>query len=220
MDATPFTNWESFYVIVGSSAAALTGLQFVVVALGAEGSHMRTEGVRAFATPTIVHFSAVLLMSAILSAPWPRVSHALLALTVCGALGVGYTFLVTHRARRQDNYAPVFEDWIWHSVLPLIAYASLFASSIALVSKPVGSLFGIAGAALLLLFIGIHNAWDAVTWIALERAQDSSTSGGALRAVPGDQTGTDSHPVNADENPRNQNKIDQDKHKRRRHRGR
>src|SRR4051812_768692 len=28
--------WESFYVIVGSSAAALTGLQFVVIALIAE----------------------------------------------------------------------------------------------------------------------------------------------------------------------------------------
>ena len=26
--------WESFYVIIGSSAAALTGLQFVVIVLG------------------------------------------------------------------------------------------------------------------------------------------------------------------------------------------
>ena len=28
--------WESFYVIVGSSGAALTGLQFVVIALLAD----------------------------------------------------------------------------------------------------------------------------------------------------------------------------------------
>src|SRR5436190_21562502 len=144
MDATPFTHWESFYVIVASSAAALTGLQFVVVALGAEGSHMRSEGVRAFATPTIVHFSGVLLMSAILSAPWPTVSNAAAALAVCGVLGVGYTSLVTHRARRQTNYAPVFEDWLWHSILPLIAYASLSASSVALLSKRDGPLFVIA----------------------------------------------------------------------------
>ena len=91
MDAATFTHWESFYVIVGSSAAALTGLQFVVIALGAEGSNMRSEGVRAFATPTIVHFCSVLLISAILSAPWPTVFHAATALVICGVLGLGYT---------------------------------------------------------------------------------------------------------------------------------
>ena len=34
----PLTEWETFYVIVGSSAAALTGLQFVVIALLAFGA--------------------------------------------------------------------------------------------------------------------------------------------------------------------------------------
>ena len=38
---SPFAAWENFYVIVGSSAAALTGLQFVVVTLGAEARSMR-----------------------------------------------------------------------------------------------------------------------------------------------------------------------------------
>jgi hypothetical protein len=45
--------WESFYVIVGSSAAALTGLQFVVVALLAENRiRSTTREIDAFATPT------------------------------------------------------------------------------------------------------------------------------------------------------------------------
>src|SRR6266576_2769898 len=35
VESTPFSAWENFYVIIGSSAAALTGLQFVVVVLGA-----------------------------------------------------------------------------------------------------------------------------------------------------------------------------------------
>jgi hypothetical protein len=41
-------------------------------------------------------------------------------------------------------------------------------------SHVVASLFGVAAVALLLLlFIGIHNAWDTVTYIALDtRAQD------------------------------------------------
>ena len=66
----PLAEWESFYVIVGSSAAALTGLMFVVIALNSEA---RTEAgptaLRAFATPIIVHFGAVLLISALLSTP-------------------------------------------------------------------------------------------------------------------------------------------------------
>ena len=65
--------WENFYIIVGSSAGALTGLQFVVMALAAE-TEMNTDTgeVDAFGTPTIVHFCAVLLVSAILSMPWSR----------------------------------------------------------------------------------------------------------------------------------------------------
>src|SRR6266851_422466 len=77
----PLARWESFYVIVGSSAGALTGLQFVVMALIAEaesGSSMLE--VRAFGTPTVVHFCAALLISAVLSAPWHSLSHAGIAL--------------------------------------------------------------------------------------------------------------------------------------------
>src|SRR5205823_8429588 len=40
---SPFAAWENFYVIVGSSAAALTGLQFVVVVLGAEARSIGPE---------------------------------------------------------------------------------------------------------------------------------------------------------------------------------
>src|SRR3989441_12674035 len=83
---SPFGAWENFYVIIGSSAAALTGLQFVVVVLGAEARSLGPE-VGAFGTPTVVHFCAVLLMSAILSVPWRTVSHAGLSLAAVGVAG-------------------------------------------------------------------------------------------------------------------------------------
>src|SRR5256884_2881638 len=86
VESTPFSAWENFYVIIGSSAAALTGLQFVVVVLGAEARSLGPE-VGAFGTPTVVHFCAVLLMSAILSVPWRAVSHAGLSLAVVGVAG-------------------------------------------------------------------------------------------------------------------------------------
>src|SRR3989442_3592050 len=87
VESTPFAAWESFYVIIGSSAAALTGPQFVVVVLGAEARSIGPE-VGAFGTPTVVHFCAVLLISAILSVPWRGGSKAARRLAaLCVALG-------------------------------------------------------------------------------------------------------------------------------------
>jgi hypothetical protein len=116
--ASPMRAWESFYVIVGSSAAALTGLQFVVIG-------------------------------------------------ACGCLGVVYAVMVVQRARSQIDYQPVLEDWLFHAVLPMIAYAALLAAALTLGRYTAASLFVVGAVALLLLFVGIYNAWDTVTFIAL-----------------------------------------------------
>lgn len=159
--------WESFYVIIGSAAAALTGLQFVATVLGADMHRGSEETNRAFATPTVIHFSTVLLIAATLSAPWPALWGVALALGLCGIIGVIYMALVLRTALWQTMYKPVLEDWICHFSLPPIAYATLLVAAITLQRNPTLSLFVVAGAALLLLFVGIHNAWDAVTFIAL-----------------------------------------------------
>jgi hypothetical protein len=168
--AAPLAAWESFYVIIGSASAALIGLQFVVIVLSAEMAGQRSESATgAFASPTIVHFSAVLFISAILSAPWSALTSAAITLGACGAAGFVYTMLVIRRALRQKDYAPVLEDWIWHGALPLIAYATLLVAAIFLDRQLTPALFAVSGAALLLLFIGIHNAWDSAIYIAARR---------------------------------------------------
>lgn len=173
--SSPFAGWGTFYQIVGSSAGALTGLQFVVVALSAQSRTLRrAEGsILAFGTPTVVHFGAALLVAALMCAPWASLSGPALALTLCGAAGVGYTIVVILRARRQNVYEPVLEDWIWHVAIPGAAYASQIAAALALPEHPVGAPFWIAGTALLLLFAGIHNAWDAAAWIAVAGERDA-----------------------------------------------
>ena len=164
-----FAAWDNFYVIVGSAAAALTGLQFVVIALLAqERRRPSSEMLGAFATPTIVHFCVVLLVSTLLNAPWHTLSWPAIALGLCGAAGIGYIGVVTSRARRQADYHPVREDWIWHAALPFIAYITLLSGAIALVKYTSEALFAVAATSLLLLFIGIHNAWDAVTYVAVD----------------------------------------------------
>src|ERR1700694_3530917 len=105
---SPLVAWESFYVIVGSSGGALTGLQFVVIALIAEARRQSTvREVDAFGTPTIVHFCAVLLVSAILSAPWPGLSSVSPALGACGFAGIVYGLIIVERARSLTQYRPV-----------------------------------------------------------------------------------------------------------------
>jgi hypothetical protein len=165
-DVPALTGWENFYVIVGSSAGALIGLQFVVITLIAEIPIVRDveRASGAFATPTIVHFGAVLLLSAVISAPWRGIAAAAISWGLLGLAGVTYALVVARRMRVQTAYSPQFEDLLFHVLLPFAAYATLAGSAYAARSNAGGALFGVGAAALLLLFIGIHNAWDAVTY--------------------------------------------------------
>ena len=171
---TALSVWENFYVIVGSSAGALIGLQFVVLTLIASrpvGAGTAQAG-HAFGTPTIVHFGAVLLLAGILSAPWQEIAPAAVLWGLLGLSGIVYAAIVVRRMRRQAAYKPVFEDWLFHVLLPFAAYSVLAAAAFAAGSHLTEALFGIGAAALLLLFIGIHNAWDAVTYHVFDKPKD------------------------------------------------
>jgi hypothetical protein len=174
---TALAAWENFYVIVGSSAGALIGLQFVVMSLISErqitGSSAAGD---AFATPTIVHFGAVLGLSAVLSSPWDGIAAPAVVWGFGGLSGVVYAIIVIRRMRTQATYQPVFEDWLFHVLLPMAAYLTLAVSAIATRSYLREALFGVAAAALLLLFIGIHNAWDAVTYHVFVKKQETQES--------------------------------------------
>jgi hypothetical protein len=169
---SPFlTAWSSFYVMTGSSAAALTGLMFVVITLvtrtdRAEDTH---AGISTFSTPTVMHFAAVLLVSAVLIAPWRSLLHAGVVVALIGLLGLAYILRVMHRTRRLTIYTADFEDWMWYTILPFVTYGAISAGGIALAAAPVQALFILAGGVVLLLFIGIRNAWDIVTYVAIVR---------------------------------------------------
>src|SRR6476620_4766766 len=111
--ALPLAGWADFYVIVGSAAAALTGLQFVVMAVVADLPRRNPmTDIDAFGTPTILHFGAVLLLAAIACAPWPSLAGADIAFGACGLSGFVYVLIVIRRTRNTE-YRPVAEDWIW-----------------------------------------------------------------------------------------------------------
>jgi hypothetical protein len=160
-------HWESFYLITGGAAGALIGLQFVVMTLLAERP---SRGIRetspAFSTPTIVHFSLCLLLSALIRVPWPHAVLAAWAWGITGLAGLVYTIIVTLRVRAQHSYQPDTEDWIFHVIGPLAAYLAVIFSAVWAQTDESQALFAVGAATLALLFIGIHNSWDAVLFVS------------------------------------------------------
>src|SRR2546425_12974564 len=108
----PLDGWENFYVIVGSSAGALIGLQFVVMTLLADMPIARSDAQagEAFGTPNVVHFGVVLLLSAIVSAPWHGITIVAILWGLVGLGGVVYAAVVARRMRSQTAYQAVIED--------------------------------------------------------------------------------------------------------------
>jgi hypothetical protein len=170
-----FTQWDSFYVIVGSAAGGLIGLQFVVVTLVAERPSLRiAEAGAAFATPNIVHFGTALFVAALLRVPWQTVTPAAVLLGLVGLGGAIYEVIVARRMRTQPVYKPEFDDWLFYAVLPLIGYTILVLSAFIAPSHLEITLFGIGAAALLFLFLGIRNAWDSISYHVFHvRARDN-----------------------------------------------
>ena len=167
---TPIEGWENFYLIVGSSAAVLTGLLFVVVALtGQRREADAAGGTAAYGTPTVVHFCAVLLVAAILSTPGHTTGSLSFSLGVSSVAGIAYSSSIIMRLRRQKGYTPARSDWLWHILLPLIAYVCLLGSAAVVWVDAGAALYSVAAGVLLLLYVGIHNAWDAATWMAIHR---------------------------------------------------
>lgn len=168
--------WDSFYLIVGSAAGALIGLQFVVMTLIAQSPTIAAaEAGAAFATPTIVHFSAVLLLSALLRAPWHTISIAAVLWGLIGIGGVIYAVIIGRYMRKQDAYQPRFEDWLFRVLLPMAAYALFALSAFPASAYAREALFGVGAAALLLLFVGIHNAWDNVAYHVFVKIRNANT---------------------------------------------
>jgi len=166
-------------MIMGTAAATLTGLMFVVTTLIAGiDAHMSTlnAAVSAYNTPTVVHFGTVLLLAGILSAPWPAFSSLGLLLGLLGLGMVSYSIIVMRRMRRVPNYQSTLEDWSWYVAFPLIANVLLIVAAFLLSENPVPALYLVGSTMILLLLVGIRNAWDMVTFLAVERAHSESKS--------------------------------------------
>lgn len=171
-------SWQNFYVILGSAAGALTGLQFVVMTLVMQArSASNARDIQAFGTPTVMQFCTALLVSALMTAPWPTPARLGACLGACGVAGVTYSVRIIWHARKAE-YEPDLEDRIWYIVLPLLGHAALAAGAGLIWCNVPWSPVVIAADALVFLFVGVHNSWDTVTFIAVRHAKRSSDGEG------------------------------------------
>src|SRR5579864_7172810 len=111
MESSLLAGWDNFYVIAGGAAGGLTGLTFVVISLAADAHRVAPVGVKAFMTPTIVHFGAVLALAAYLTMPRHTPISLSLGLGAVGLAGLVYiTIIAVAIYRLKGDYIPDLED--------------------------------------------------------------------------------------------------------------
>ena len=177
MESSLLAGWDNFYVIIGGAAGGLTGLTFVVISLAADAHRVAPAGVKAFVTPTIAHFGAVLALAAYLSMPRHTIFSLSLGLGLVGFAGliyIGTIAVAIHRMK--GDYIPVLEDWTWNVILPTLCFAILLGMAFLFSAKPTQSLYGAAAALMLLMIVGIHNAWDIAVWNSVKKQDEKSPS--------------------------------------------
>lgn len=170
-----FARWHDFYVVVGSGAAALTGLVFVVMTLVAGrdastsgDSGPSPEGMSVYSTPTVVLFSTAFFISAIAVAPLPTGACYGLPIALMGLVGLFYLGRATIRGLRLDGYEADREDRAWFMFLPLVAYAAIAYAGFALSFRVPYTLPVLAVSVLFTVLIGIRNAWDVASYLAIK----------------------------------------------------
>lgn len=163
-----FEGWGEYFFMIGSSAAALIGLMFVVVTLTAGRDRDEVERGKHLYTSSIVwHLAVVLVLSGGAIAPTIRsdlYGYASGGLALIGvAMGIRSAVGIARRPGAPD--AAGF-DMFWYGVAPAIVCVCLGGAALAVLSAAQWAATAVAGALMALLLVSIHAEWDLVTYLA------------------------------------------------------
>ena len=165
-----FHGWENFFIMAGTAAATLIGLMFVVITLSVSlVTTPAARGVHAFVTPVLVHFGGVLLLSLVVLVPWPSAWPAGVLLGLIGIGGITYAIVVLRLLRQLEFVALKIRDWITYGGAPGLANVGLVAAAVGTITERTFAPYAVAGAIVLLLFVGLLDAWDVTLWIIKKR---------------------------------------------------
>jgi hypothetical protein len=160
--------WSEYFFMIGSSAAALIGLMFVVVTLTAGRDRAEVErGKRLYTSPIVWHLAVVLGLSGMAIAP--NVPSAVFGATAGGLALIGIAIGVRSSigiSRRPAAAEAAGFDTLWYGVVPAIGYVGLAAAAVGMLRGSEWGPSAIAADLMALLLVSIHAEWDLVTYLA------------------------------------------------------
>ena len=160
--------WHDFYLLVGTASATLVGLMFVAASIGAQVFTERSrEGMRAFISPTVVHFGAVLFICMAATVPSQTWVTLAVLLILGGAAGTLYAARVWVQIFVRRSFAVDVIDRLFYALIPVAGYLLVAGAAFLLLERSQWSLEVLAAALVTLLYAGIRNAWDMTMWIVI-----------------------------------------------------
>jgi hypothetical protein len=160
--------WHDFYVLLGTAAATLVGLMFVTATIGANMfTEANREAMRAFLSPTVAHFSAVLFICVLAIIPMENWTSFALLLAVCAVVGLVHSARVWLQLFVRGTFKVDVVDRLFYALIPVIGYVLVLVSAVLLFMHWGSGLTLLAAALMTLLLAGIRNAWDMTTFIVI-----------------------------------------------------
>ncbi|HEV2626921.1 MAG TPA: hypothetical protein VGV62_17745 [Xanthobacteraceae bacterium] len=166
-------DWHDFYMLLGTSSAALVALLFVAVSIGASFlTPQRSIATSTFMSPVVFHFATILLLSLVALVPAHTTISLAVGLAVLAIAGLSYTTVVLVGLARAS--VSDIADRLGYGIVPLAAYLAILASAGLAIARPALGADILSAALLLLLAVNIRNAWDLVLAFARRVASQKS----------------------------------------------
>jgi hypothetical protein len=161
-------DWHDFDLMVGTAAATLVGLMFVAASIGASiYTEKNRPGIQAFISPTVVHFTSVLVVALFALVPTHEWLTLAGLLALVGAAGGIYTAKLWTQLFVRRRFDVDIVDRLFYAAIPLLGYVLLLLAAFFLLRQSEAGLDLLAAAQITLLLAGIRNAWDMMMWIAI-----------------------------------------------------
>lgn len=163
-----FEGWDDYFFMLGSSAAALIGLMFVVVTLTAGRNRGELEGgKRLYSSPIVFHLANVMVVSA--GAIAPAIGSRFFGVAAGGTALLGIMIGIRNAigiSRARLSGADTHFDIWWYGLVPALVYAGLAAAAFGIFDGRTWGGSAVAAAMMALLLVSIHAEWDLVTYLA------------------------------------------------------
>jgi hypothetical protein len=175
-------DWHDFHVLIGTASATLVGLMFVAASIGSSiFNEQNRAALQAFISPTVVHFSAILFTSLLVTIPthgWYTLGGLLAA---GGLAGMIYCGSLLVRIVIRSSFDVDLSDRLFYALIPLLGYLLLFISAALLLMRSAAGVELIAAALLTLLLASIRNAWDMTVWIMIRAPSQTELQTGGTQ---------------------------------------